>query len=271
MARAAKKTEEKTVSVKAEEVLTGGGKTLAELDPALKGETVEAPLPDMDDPAQAAEQAEMKAAYEEDEKDAEIAELRRQIEEMRQMLSGMQAPRVVQVTADTEKVTLRFQSERADENVASFGPGGIYGQVTGKTGTLLVPKTEWSRFLTNPVRHLLATRELIVLSGLTEDEMDLYGVNYKEGELLDRKAFTKLLDLGEGLLDIFPRLCESHQQMVAKRFLDAYLKGDPRAQDRGLIVKLNDLSKSGGKKGMFSSIIRDMNRMDEAEDEESEG
>ena len=269
MARAAKKTEEKTVSVKAEEVLTGGGETLADVDPAMKGETVEAPLPDMSDPAQAAEQAKMKAAYEKDEKDAQIAELRRQIEEMRQMMAGMQAPQVVQVTADTEKVTMRFQSECSDENVASFGPGGIYGQVTGKTGTLMVPKTEWSRFVTNPVRDLLDKRELIVLSGLTEEEMELYGVNYKEGELLDRKAFMKLLDMGEDLVEIFPALCESHQQMVAKRFLDAYLKGDPRAQDRALIVKLNNLSKAGGRKGMFSAIIKDLNRQDE--DEESEG
>ena len=41
------------------------------------------------------------------------------------------------------------------------------------------------------------------------------------------------------------------------------MNGDPRAMDRDLIIKLNDLSKDGGKKGMFSAIIKDMNKQDE--------
>ena len=93
--------------------------------------------------------------------------------------------------------------------------------------------------------------------------MELYGVNYREGEILDRKAFMKLLDLGDELLTIFPGLCDAHKQMISKRFLDAYMNGDPRAMDRDLIIKLNDLSKDGGKKGMFSAIIKDMNKQDE--------
>lgn len=252
-----KKTEPATVEVKAEDVMLDDGTSLSDVEPELKGETVFADIPDQ------ADGQDMQEQEDEDEKDKRIKELEQEMAEMRAMMERMQSPQVVQVTADTEKVTLRFQSECSDENVATFGPNGIYGQVTGKTGTIMVQKTEWSRFLTNPVRYLLDTRQLIVLSGLTEEEMELYGVNYREGEILDRKAFMKLLDLGDELLTIFPGLCDAHKQMISKRFLDAYMNGDPRAMDRDLIIKLNDLSKDGGKKGMFSAIIKDMNKQDE--------
>ena len=260
------KKNETAVEVRAEDVMLDEATSLADVEPSLRGETVTA---DLSAPAesQAPEEQAAPEAPEPDgadgDKDRRIQELEQQVSEMREMLERMQSPQVVQVTASTEKVTLRFQSECSDENTASFGPNGIYGQITGKTGTLTVPKTEWSRFLTSPVRYLLDTRQLIVLSGLSEEEMDLYGVNYREGELLDRKAFMKLLDLGDELLEIFPGLCDSHKQMIAKRFLDAYVNGDPRAMNRDLIVKLNDLSKAGGKKGLFNAIIKDMNKQDE--------
>lgn len=252
-----KKPESATVEVNAEDVMLDDGTSLADVEPELKGETVFAGITGPSDGQDVQEQGA------ENEKDKRIQELEHEMAEMRAMIERMQSPQVVQVTADAEKVTLRFQSECSDENVATFGPNGIYGQITGKTGTIMVPKTEWSRFLTNPVRYLLDTRQLIVLSGLTEEEMELYGVNYREGEILDRKAFMKLLDLGDELLEIFPGLCEAHKQMIAKRFLDAYMSGDPRAMDRDLIIKLNDQSKDGGKKGLFSAIIKDMNKQDE--------
>jgi len=195
------------------------------------------------------------------ETDNRVAELEDMVRQMREELADRR-PQVVQVMADTEKVAMRFQSECADDNVAVFGPGGMYGQVTGKTGYVTVPKSEWSRFLTEQVRYLLDSRKLIVLSGLDDDEREMYGVNYREGELLDQRAFTKLLDLGRDLIAIFPRLCRSHQEMIASRFLSAYQKGDYRANDRELIVALNELSKRGGR-GMFAPIIREMNALEE--------
>ena len=77
---------------------------------------------------------------------------------------------MVQVMADSEKVVMRFQAEVADDNVAMFGPEGMYGQVTGKTGTVTVPKSEWSRFYNESVRNMIARRWLIVLSGMDERE-----------------------------------------------------------------------------------------------------
>ena len=77
--------------------------------------------------------------------DSEIEALKSLVKQLQDQLAA-QKPHVVQVMADTEKVVLRFQAEVADDNVATFGPEGMYGQVTGKTGTITVPKSEWSRF-----------------------------------------------------------------------------------------------------------------------------
>lgn len=284
MARA-KKSAEKTAKVKvsAENVMLDEKTSLADADPAMAGETVTAEVPDLSDPAVQKEQAELKSAFseqtaeaakedqeepQEDEKDRRIQSLEEQVERLMEKLNGVQQPQVIQVAADTEKVTLRFQSECAQDNVATFGPGGLYGQITGQTGTLMVPKNEWSRFMTDQVRYLLKTRQLIVLSGMDEDERELYGVNYKEGELLDRKAFQKILDMGQDLVDIFPGLCRSHQEMVAKRFTEAFNNGDARAMDRDLLVKLNEITKEGGQKGMFTKLISMLNKQDEEEETE---
>lgn len=284
MARA-KKNAEKTAEVKvsAENVMLDEKTSLADADPTMAGETVTADVPDLSDPAVQQEQEELESAFlertaeavkedreepQEDEKDRRIQSLEEQVDRLMEKLNSVQHPQVIQVAADTEKVTLRFQSECAQDNVATFGPGGLYGQITGQTGTLMVPKNEWSRFMTDQVRYLLKTRQLIVLSGMDEDERELYGVNYKEGELLDRKAFQKILDMGQDLVDIFPGLCRSHQEMVAKRFTEAFNNGDARAMERDLLVNLNEITKEGGQKGMFTKLISMLNKQDEEEETE---
>lgn len=280
-----KKNAEKTaeVNVSAKEVMLDEKTSLADADPTMDNETVTAEIPDLSDLAVQQEQKELESAFQkqtaetakedqekpqEDEKDRRIQSLEEQVERLMEKLNSVQQPQVIQVAADTEKVTLRFQSECAQDNVASFGPGGLYGQITGQTGTLMVPKNEWSRFMTDQVRYLLKTRQLIVLSGMDEDERELYGVNYKEGELLDRKAFQKILDMGKDLVDIFPDLCRSHQEMVAKRFTEAFYNGDSRAMDRDLLVKLNEITKEDGQKGMFTKLISLLNKQDEEEETE---
>ena len=194
--------------------------------------------------------------------DSEIEALKSLVKQLQDQLAA-QKPHVVQVMADTEKVVLRFQAEVADDNVATFGPEGMYGQVTGKTGTITVPKSEWSRFYNESVRNMIYRRWLIVLSGMDEQERELYGCNYKPGEILDELAFHKLLDLGRDLIAVFPALCDAHKEMVASRFLTAWMDGDPRAMDRDLIVALNELSKDDThKKGMFQPIIEGLNAKD---------
>ena len=202
--------------------------------------------------------------------DPEMEALKALVKQLQEQLAA-QKPHVVQVMADTERVVMRFQAEVADDNVAVFGPEGMYGQVTGKTGTITVPKSEWSRFYNESVRNMIARRWLIVLSGMDERERDLYGCNYRPGEILDEMAFHKLLDLGRDLIAIFPVLCREHQAMVASRFLTAWMDGDERARDRDLIVALNEMSKENfkdagkndvRKKGLFWPIIEEMNAKD---------
>ena len=211
------------------------------------------------------------------EKDAEVESLKETVAKLQAQLEAAlaaqaaQPAQVIQVmTPDSEKVTLRFQAPVADDNVAVFGPSGLYGQVTGKMGTVVVPKAEWSRFYTDSVRRMIDRRWLVVLTGMSDDERKLFGCEYQKGELLDEKAFAGLLDMGEELLQIFPDLCIAHQRMVGKAFWEAYNQGDSRANDRELVVKLNELSKkaaagSGDKvleKGVFNPVIEAMNKKD---------
>ena len=170
-------------------------------------------------------------------------------------------PNIIQYVGDTEKVQFLWQAEVADDNVMLFGDGGMYGQVVGKSGTFFVPKSELSRVLTDVNRVYLKRRWLIVVSGLTDEEREALGVNYREGELLDKRAFAKLLELGDELLDIYPKLCEGHKKMVAQRYMEAYTNSSPYVT-RERVMKRNAMSKAGGGKGDFTPILEKMNAQD---------
>ena len=202
-----------------------------------------------------------------EEQEDEISALRALVIQLQEQLAN-QRPQVVQVMADTERVVMRFQAAVADDNVAVFGPDGMYGQVTGKTGVVSVPKAEWSRFYSESVRNMINRRWLVVLSGFDDSDRLLYNCAYKPGEVLDEMAFHKLLDMGRELIAVFPALCEDHKAMVASQFIEAFDAGDPRAQDRDLVVALNEMSKEAyqnadkkdaRRKGLFWPIIEAMN------------
>lgn len=185
-----------------------------------------------------------------------------------------QQPQVVQVMADTEKVVMRWMAPVSDENVATFGDNGRYGQVTGKNGTVMVPKSEWSRFYDETMRRFMDRRWLVVLSGMTDDERKLYHCDYRKGEIMDEKGFANIFAMGDELLDVFDVLCTEHQEMVAKSFCEAAEQGKLDDSWRGLVKKLNAKSKQRyknlpagdvRKKGMFQPVIEMLNG---AEDEE---
>ena len=210
------------------------------------------------------------AEAKEPETNREVEELKALVLRLQQQLAE-QKPHVVQVMADTERVTMRFQADVADDNVSTFGPDGMYGQVTGASGIVTVPKSEWSRFYTESVRAMIARRWLIVISGMTDEEREMYGCAYKSGEVMDEMAFHRMLDMGRELLAVFPALCESHKEMIASKFISAWENGDDRAKDRELIVALNEMSKEDYKnaekndmrrKGLFWPIIDAMNAKD---------
>lgn len=183
-------------------------------------------------------------------------------------------PQVYQVHQGSEKVVLRWQAEVADDNVVLFGDGGYYGKITGRRGILSVPKEDFfNRFMDERTRYMIDKRWLIVVSGLDEQERQMLGVDYREGEYLDGKAFDKLLDMtDEEMLEIFPGLCTAHKEMVAKRICEAYRRNDARIEKRRSLIKtLNDMTKKEyadapetdeRKRGLLVSVLEDMNKQD---------
>lgn len=195
-------------------------------------------------------------------KDAEIEALKKQLAEMQKLMEAAARPQVVQIGGDTERVQFLWQAEVADDNVVTFGDGGMYGRIVGKTGTSSVPKTDLSRLLDSMNRFFLDKRWLIVVDGLNETEREMLGVNYSEGEILDRKAFARMVELEGDILEIYPKLCASHKEMVAKRYNEAYQAGNPHVK-REVVVELNRLSKvAGSRDGDFTAIIEAMNEAD---------
>ena len=201
-----------------------------------------------------------------DKRDEEIALLKQQIATMQEMLEKAQnekAPQVIQVTTpESERVLFLFEAEVADDNIYLVGENGMYGRITGKTGSFYIPKSDISRVMDHMFRQMLDNRWIIAVSGLTDEEREAYGVNYKEGEILDKKAFARMVELGDEMLEIYPKLCAGHKEIVAKRYYEAYKAGNPKVT-RDLVVKLNKLSKeAGSEKGDFSAIIELMNASD---------
>lgn len=244
---------ENVLTVNADEVTgityDGSEIPLTEVAPELKGETVEVPK---NAPAAA-------------EPTFTMADVQKMVAEaVAKATANIQAapavvPQIVQIANDTEMVQFLWQAEVAEDNTVFFGEGGLYGQITGKTGSFYVPKKDLSRVLTELNRYFLKKRWLIIVSGLTDEEREVLGVDYKEGELLDKQAFAKMVELGDKMLEIYPNLCEGHKKMVAQRYAEAYQNGSTYVT-RGLVVQLNELSKTAkNPKGDFVSIIEEMN------------
>lgn len=199
----------------------------------------------------------MRQAYE-----AQMEALRKQMESMQEQLEQAKRPQIVQVSADVEKVQFLYMAEVCDENVFEVGPGGMYGRIVGKLGTFIVPKAELSRAMDTMFRMMLEKRQIIVVSGLSDEERDAYGVNYSDGEILDRRAFTKMTEIGDEILGIYPALCDGHKEMVEKHFYEEW--GSKRHHiTRERIVELNKLAKAAGRtNNAFGMILREMNAED---------
>lgn len=248
--------EENVLTVNADDVTgityDGSKVPLTEVAPELKGETVEVPK---------SEPITVEQTF-------TMADVQKMVAEaVAKATANIQAapavvPQIVQIANDTEMVQFLWQAEVAEDNTVFFGEGGLYGQITGKTGSFYVPKKDLSRVLTELNRYFLKKRWLIIVSGLTDEEREVLGVDYKEGELLDKQAFAKMVELGDKMLEIYPNLCEGHKKMVAQRYAEAYQNGSTYVT-RGLVVQLNELSKTlKNPKGDFVSIIEEMNARD---------
>lgn len=172
------------------------------------------------------------------------------------------APQVVQVAKDEEMVQFLFQAEVSPENSFEIGPQAMYGRIVGSTGTFQVPKRDLSRVMDSMFRLLLDRRWIIVVDGLSDKEREALGVAYREGELLDREGFRRMVDLGKEMLKIYPKLCKGHRDMVAQRYHEAYLAKN-RNVTREIVTEINRMSRElGSEKGDFTDIIEAMNEAD---------
>lgn len=185
--------------------------------------------------------------------------LMKQMEALMAQMQDMQKPQIIQVAADVAKVHLLWQAEVADDNVVAFGDGGRYGIVKGKRGEFYMPKTDFSTIMDEMVRYYLDNRWLIVLDGLNDEEREAYGVDYKDGEYLDKKAFAKLIEIGDAILDIYPKLCDGNKRMVSQRYADAFNNG--QYINRAVVERLNEMSKTPkNQRGDFVQIVEALNK-----------
>ena len=187
------------------------------------------------------------------------ADVRRMVAEAvaKAMASVPQAqPQTVVINNTKEEmVTLLYMGAVAEDSTVSLGK---LGEIIGRGGTRDIPKKEFLQNITPAISNRLKDRRLIVLDGLTDDERERYSVNYKDGELLSANVYHKLLSMGEAeVINIFKKACFRHKQLIADLYMDAYVKGDNRV-NQPFMQKLNEISKSDDKNGMFRPILKDM-------------
>lgn len=202
--------------------------------------------------------AELKAQYE-----AQIAamkeEMAKQMASFKEALAEAQKPQFIQVAADVEKVQFLYMAEVCDENVYEVGPNGMYGRIVGKTGTFYVPKSDLSRVMDTMFRLLMKKRWIVVVSGMTDEERAAYGVDYRLDEVLKESDFSRIIELGNGILGIYPSLCDGHREVVEKRYFDAWRSKNPLV-NRDTVAELNRLAKNAGRdKNAFRTILEEMN------------
>ena len=106
-----------------------------------------------------------------------------------------------------EYVTLLYIGAIADGTVVSLGK---LGQINKAGSTRDIPKKEFLQGMTIAVEKMLENRSLIVVNGLTKDELERFGLDYKEGELLTQEADYKLLNYSDSeITAIFRKLCRT--------------------------------------------------------------
>lgn len=181
--------------------------------------------------------------------------MQEQIEALKEQVNNAR-PQVIQMAMDTEMIEFLWLAPVANDNELLIADG-LYGKITGKIGNFAVPKRELSRVLDSATRRYLENRWMIVLSGLTDEERRMYGVDYKPGETLTRDIFMRLTDMGADIIPIYKELCDASKEVVAILYYEAWL--DPAQKhkiDRNTIVALNKISSNAG----WKTIIEEMNR-----------
>lgn len=164
------------------------------------------------------------------------------------------------VTPKDPVVKILYLDSSIPNNEIPIGGGR---SITGSGRIFNVTLTDFEgTFMTAFIQKLIRRKKLIILDGLTEEQREMYGCNYGENEIIRSEGmFDALLNMPVSeMARIFSALCPEHRNLVAKRFISAYEKGDNRLS-RDRIEALNKISKAdyADGKGAFTAILRAMN------------
>lgn len=162
------------------------------------------------------------------------------------------APQIVQVAPTENPVVLLFLGGIMPGSTVTLGElGNIYRD----GGTLTVSKENFFSKLNGTAEFMLRTRQLIVVSGLTDEERERYGVLYNEKELLNERTYGRLLSYSpEELKTIYAALCPEHKAIAAKAFRTAIDNQDGRVTE----AKLKLLAKADKEAGIKDSTFKAM-------------
>lgn len=230
----------------AETKKTSTKKTQKKEDPAVEtAQTVEAKA------EAAVETKETEKTFTESEVKAMLSDLKKEM--MEEFAKSQSA--VVQV-AKEEYVSLLYVGAISQGTIVNMGP---LGRFTRAGAMIDVRKKEFLNGQTMVVSKLLEKRHVIVVDGLTDDERARYGLDYKEGEVLTKKAFERLLQLSEDeLFAVFTRLCDQHKGIVCKIFISEYFEKNNPAVTLGKVKRLNNATKHINEEGLLRPILKDM-------------
>lgn len=172
------------------------------------------------------------------------------------------APQIVQVAPAENPVVLLFLGGIMPGSTVALGElGNIYRD----GGTLTVTKEAFFSKLNGTAEFMLRKRQLIVVSGLTDEERERYGVLYNEKELLNEKTYGRLLSYNpEELKTIYSALCPEHKAIAAKAFRTAIDNQDGRVTE----AKLKLLAKADKEAGIKDSTFKAMLAMFDPETED---
>ena len=172
----------------------------------------------------------------------------------------------VYVTPNEKMVQCIYIDSVIPNNEIIIGNGR---KISGSGRVFSVPLSEFeSTFITPLIAKLIKTRRIIVLDGLTDEQRSLYDCEYAENEVIRREGvfdFFFKKEIPEAA-EIFGSLCAEHQELVAARFMDAYLNdGSPfkRYVSRARVVALNNISKEKHNgEGIFKPMLEALNAED---------
>lgn len=169
----------------------------------------------------------------------------------------------VYVTPNEKMVQCIYIDSVIPNNEIIIGNGR---KISGSGRVFSVPLSEFeSTFITPLIAKLIKTRRIIVLDGLTDEQRSLYDCEYAENEVIRREGvfdFFFKKEIPEAA-KIFGSLCAEHQELVAARFMDAYLNDSSplkRYVSRARVVALNNISKEKHNgDGIFKLMLEALN------------